>query len=111
MRVIDGEHKELEASIGRRKILYVYLTRVSGALLDDGACLDKYIGDAVVCLFGAPMMQTDHALRACRAALTVQSEVARLREEYVRQGLPDVYTRIGINSAVMFVGNKMPPVF
>jgi hypothetical protein len=31
MRVIDGEHKELEASIGRRKILYVYLTRVSGA--------------------------------------------------------------------------------
>jgi adenylate cyclase len=86
-------------------LLNTYLTRVSGTLLKHGACLDKYIGDAVVCIFGAPLPQADHAVRACRAALEVQQEVTRLRQEYAAKGLPDVYTRVGMNSAVMFVGN------
>ncbi len=87
------------------RILNTYLTRVSAALMREGGCLDKYIGDAVVCLFGAPLRLNDHAVRACRAALAVQAEVAKLREEFRAQGLPDVYTRIGLNSDVMFVGN------
>ncbi|QSQ20668.1 adenylate/guanylate cyclase domain-containing protein [Pyxidicoccus parkwayensis] len=87
------------------RILNTYLTRVSGALLKEGGCLDKYIGDAVVCLFGAPMRQPDHALRACKGALAAKAEVDRMREEFRARGLPDVYTRIGVNSAVNFVGN------
>ena len=87
------------------RVLNQYLTRVSSALLREGGCLDKYIGDAVVCLFGAPAGHTDHALRACRGALAAQAEVERLREEFRAQGLPDVYTRIGINTAKLFVGN------
>ncbi|MCY1017338.1 adenylate/guanylate cyclase domain-containing protein [Pyxidicoccus sp. MSG2] len=87
------------------RILNTYLTRVSGALLKEGGCLDKYIGDAVVCLFGAPMRQPDHAVRACRGALAAKAEVDRLREEFRAKGLPDMYTRIGLNSAVNFVGN------
>jgi adenylate cyclase len=86
-------------------LLNTYLTRVSGTLLKHGACLDKYIGDAVVCIFGAPLSQPDHAVRACRAALEVQQEITRLRQEYAAKGLPDVYTRVGVNSALMFVGN------
>ncbi|NTX06572.1 CHASE2 domain-containing protein [Myxococcus sp. CA040A] len=87
------------------RILNTYLTRVSGVLLKEGGCLDKYIGDAVVCLFGAPMRQDDHAVRACRGALAAKAEVDRMREEFSAKGLPDVYTRIGVNSAVNFVGN------
>ena len=87
------------------KVLNQYLTRVSSALLKEGGCLDKYIGDAVVCLFGAPVNHTDHAVRACRGALAAQAEVTRLREEFRKKGLPDVYTRIGLNSARLFVGN------
>ena len=87
------------------RILNTYLTRVSAALMREGGCIDKYIGDAVVCLYGAPLRQNDHAVRACRGALAVQAEVARLREEFRLQGLPDVYTRIGLNSDRMFVGN------
>jgi adenylate cyclase len=87
------------------RVLNMYLTRVSSALLHQGGCLDKYIGDAVVCLFGAPVNHTDHAVRACRGALAAQAEVDRLREEFRQQGLPDVYTRIGLNSAKLFVGN------
>jgi adenylate cyclase len=87
------------------QILNTYLTRVSAALLEHGACLDKYIGDAVVCIFGAPVRHQDHAVRACRGALAARAEVDRLREEFRARGLPDVYTRIGVNTAVMFVGN------
>jgi adenylate cyclase len=87
------------------RVLNMYLTRVSSALLHQGGCLDKYIGDAVVCLFGAPVNHNDHAVRACRGALAAQVEVDRLREEFREQGLPDVYTRIGLNSAKLFVGN------
>jgi adenylate cyclase len=87
------------------RVLNQYLTRVSSALLREGGCLDKYIGDAVVCLFGAPYNHPDHAVRACRGALAVRDEVDRLREQFRREGLPDVYTRIGLNSANLFVGN------
>ncbi len=90
---------------GLVRVLNAYLTRVSAVLLRHGACLDKYIGDAVVCIFGAPLRMEDHAVRACAAALDVQAEVERIRAEFTAQGLPDVYTRIGVNTAVMFVGN------
>ncbi len=90
---------------GLVKILNTYLTRVSQVLLDHGGCLDKYIGDAVVCIFGAPLRDPEHAVRACRASLAVKAEVDALRAEFKSKGLPDVYTRIGVNSAVMFVGN------
>lgn len=86
-------------------LLNRYLTRVSTVLMRHGACLDKYIGDAVVCLFGAPLDMPDHAVRACLAALAVREEVEALRREFQKEGLPDVYTRIGLNSAEMFVGN------
>ncbi|HLL55914.1 MAG TPA: adenylate/guanylate cyclase domain-containing protein, partial [Myxococcaceae bacterium] len=97
--------KYKEDARGLVRILNTYLTRVSAVLMDHGACLDKYIGDAVVCIFGAPVRYPNHAVRACEGALAAQAEVSRLREEFRQQGLPDVYTRIGLNSAEMFVGN------
>ncbi|MGE6757016.1 CHASE2 domain-containing protein [Corallococcus interemptor] len=120
---LDGENKEITAffsdirgfsTFSERfkedprqlvRILNTYLTAVSGALLHEGGCLDKYIGDAVVCLFGAPMAQEDHAVRACRGALAAKAAVDALRVDFRQKGFPDVYTRIGVNSAVNFVGN------
>ncbi|MFL5320290.1 MAG: CHASE2 domain-containing protein [Myxococcaceae bacterium] len=87
------------------KFLNQYLTRVTQVLFDHQGCVDKYIGDAVVCLFGAPFTDPEHARHACEAALAVRDEIDRMREEFRQQGLPDVYTRIGVNSDVMFVGN------
>ena len=120
---LDGENKEITAFFSDIRgfstfsehfkedprqlvrILNTYLTAVSGALLREGGCLDKYIGDAVVCLFGAPMDQEDHAIRACRGALAAKAAVETLRVDFRQKGFPDVYTRIGVNSAVNFVGN------
>lgn len=82
-----------------------YLSTVTPELTREGACIDKYIGDAVVALFGAPVRHHDHAIRACRGALAVQKAIGELREKFRAEGLPDVYTRIGLNTGEMMVGN------
>ena len=87
------------------RMLNRYLSAVTPSITAQGACIDKYIGDKVLALFGAPKQYRDHALRACRAALSVQKAVAVLREEFRKEGLPDVYTRIGLNTGIMLVGN------
>jgi adenylate cyclase len=86
-------------------LLNRYLSTVTPALTLHGACIDKYIGDAVVALFGAPIRYSDHALRACRGALEVQKRLADLRTALAAEGLPDVYTRVGLNTDTMYVGN------
>ncbi len=87
------------------RLLNRYLSVVTPELTGEGACIDKYIGDAVVALFGAPVTHSDHALRACRGALKVQKAIAALREDFRGEGLPDVYTRVGLNTGTMMVGN------
>jgi adenylate cyclase len=88
------------------KLLRTYLSTVVPTLKDEGACIDKYIGDAVVALFGAPAPHPDHAMRACRAALAVQERLALLRKDLAAQGLPnEIFTRIGLNTDKMWVGN------
>ncbi|MBL8923717.1 MAG: adenylate/guanylate cyclase domain-containing protein [Myxococcaceae bacterium] len=88
-----------------KRVLNVYLTRVTKVLFDEGACIDKYIGDAVVALFGAPVPMKDHAGRACLAALRVQEALRELNAEFAKEGLPDVSTRIGLNTDALLVGN------
>lgn len=90
---------------GLMRFLNRYLTAVTPALRQHGACIDKYIGDAVVALFGAPIGTPTHALQACRGALEMQRTLAKLRVEFEKEGLPDIYTRIGINTDTLLVGN------
>ena len=87
------------------RVLNRYFSAVTPIITEEGACIDKYVGDSVVALFGAPVKHSDHALRACRAALDVQDAIAELREQFRKEGLPDMYTRIGLNTGEMCVGN------
>ncbi|HUP44967.1 MAG TPA: adenylate/guanylate cyclase domain-containing protein [Thermoanaerobaculia bacterium] len=70
-----------------------------------GGTLDKFIGDAVMAFFGAPIAQEDHADRAILAGLMMQRLVAEWNAERARQNLPEVRIRVGINSGPAVVGN------
>jgi adenylate cyclase len=70
-----------------------------------GGTLDKFIGDAVMAFFGAPMPQDDHADRAVLAGLMMQRLVAEWNVEREAAGLPPVRIRVGINSGPAVVGN------
>jgi adenylate cyclase len=70
-----------------------------------GGTLDKFIGDAVMAFFGAPIAQEDHADRAILAGLMMMERVQAWNDEREREGLSEVRIRIGINSGLAVVGN------
>ncbi len=67
--------------------------------------VNKYLGDGIMALFGAPLDDPKHASLACYAALDCQAELARLRRIWMEEGLPEIGARIGINSGPCIVGN------
>ena len=67
--------------------------------------VNKYLGDGIMALFGAPLNDPQHASLACYAALDCQAELARLRVIWKQEGLPEIGARIGINSGPCIVGN------
>ena len=75
------------------------------AIFAYGGTLDKFIGDAVMAFFGAPIPQEDHADRAIMAGLMMMARVEEWNAERASQGLPEVRIRVGINSGPAVVGN------
>ncbi len=67
--------------------------------------VNKYLGDGIMALFGAPLDDPKHASLACYAALDCQAELTRLRRIWMQEGLPEIGARIGINSGPCIVGN------
>jgi adenylate cyclase len=86
-------------------LLNRYLNHMAGVIEAEGGVIDKFIGDEIMALFGAPVRQSDCALRAVRAALGMRQALAKLNEELVAEGLPPLAFGIGINSARVVAGN------
>jgi len=85
-------------------LLNDYFTPMTRAVLASGGLLDKYIGDALMAVFGAPLPQPDHTARALRCALLMHAELEKIRPLFAGKGL-DLDIGVGINSGEMVVGN------
>jgi adenylate cyclase len=110
---LDPEHLVL--------LLNRYLTAMSDIIMENMGTIDKYEGDAIMAFFGAPVYREDHASRACRSAIGMKKVERALNRELIDQGLitggvievlkndeavpVPLYTRIGINTGDMVVGN------
>ena len=93
------EAKELAAFINE------YLTRMSLVIRNQGGTLDKYIGDAIMAFWGAPVADPQHARNGVLAALGMQAELVKLREEMAARKWPDIRVGVGLNTGVMRVGD------
>ena len=82
-----------------------YLTPMTELVMDNGGMLDKYIGDAVMAVYGAPLAMTDHAAASCRTALAMQTRLEELNVGWQARGLPRIDIGIGLNSGTVSVGN------
>ncbi|MDI9526056.1 MAG: adenylate/guanylate cyclase domain-containing protein [Pseudomonadota bacterium] len=82
-----------------------YLTAMSDIVMSTGGMVDKYIGDAIVAIWGAPLDDPYHAGNAVKAALGMKQAVESLKEKWRRQGIPCVDIGIGINTGIASVGN------
>jgi len=91
------------------QLLNEYLSAMTNILNDRGGTLDKYIGDAIVSFFGAPVYMEDHAYQACVSSQLMHQELTRLREKWQKDGWPEsvvnLQHRIGMNTGNMVTGN------
>ncbi|HVE85919.1 MAG TPA: adenylate/guanylate cyclase domain-containing protein, partial [Myxococcales bacterium] len=82
-----------------------YLTPMTQIVFEEGGTLDKYIGDALMAFWSAPLEQPDHAVRACRAAVRFLDKLQELKAAWRDQNLPEFDIGVGINTGQMIVGN------
>ncbi len=87
------------------ELLNEYLGEMTDVVFAHDGTLDKYIGDAIMAVWGAPIAQPDHAARACRAALGMVAALRALTVEWQRRGVPVLQIGIGLNTGPMVVGN------
>lgn len=85
-------------------LLNEYLTPMTRAVLIEGGLLDKYIGDAVMAVFGAPVVQPDHVVRGLDSALRMHAAMPPVVARFASAGVP-LAIGIGINSGEVVVGN------
>ncbi len=93
------------------ELMNEYLTACTDIVQEESGTLDKYIGDAVVVMFGAPILLPDHAYRACLASQRVQEKLRELRVKWQGEGQKwpqivwNMQTRVGLNSGRCIIGN------
>lgn len=87
------------------RVLNLYLTPMTDIVFKNHGTLDKYMGDAIMAFFGAPVKDKDHAKHACRCALQSLEKLAELQRMFAEKKLPMIDIGIGINTGDMSVGN------
>jgi len=91
------------------ELLNTYFERACAALLAEGATIDKFIGDAIMAEFGAPLAQADHARRALHAAVALRAVAVEFRawveQRFAGRGLPEFDIGIGVHSGEAVIGN------
>lgn len=91
-----------EALVG---LLNEYLGPMTDIVLTHKGTLDKYIGDAIMALFNAPLTIEKHSLRACEAAVQMINKLKDINAGFKSKGFPEIKIGIGINTAEAIVGN------
>jgi class 3 adenylate cyclase len=98
---------DIAAAVGAerwREIMTELVDRSAAVVQRYGGTLDKFTGDGVMAVFGAPAALEDHALRGCLAALGIQDEAKRLADEVGQHDEVDLNLRVGLNSGQVIAG-------
>ncbi|MBF0244449.1 MAG: hypothetical protein HQL31_04170 [Planctomycetes bacterium] len=85
--------------------LGTYFEGMTGAIVESGGTVDKFIGDSIMAFWNAPLDMKDHAVVACRTALLCHRRSEEICRQWREQGGPGFQTRIGINTGDAMVGN------
>ena len=88
------------------KFINAFLTPITGIIHRERGTIDKYMGDAVMAFWGAPLKDDHHALNAMTAAVKMIERMEALTSEFEAKGWPPIKVGVGVNTGRMNVGNK-----
>jgi adenylate cyclase len=86
-------------------LLNEYLTEMSSIIIENQGLVDKYMGDAIMAFWGAPLDQPNHAELACKSSLEMMEKLKELQKKWKKEGIPAFDFGIGLNSGDAIVGN------
>ena len=98
----------LSESIPPEKLVYLlnnFFTEMTKYIFSNNGVLDKFIGDAMMVIYGAPIPREDHPYCACKTALEMLYATNEISKSWKSQGLPSIEIGIGINTGMMVIGN------
>ncbi len=87
------------------ELLNEFFTEMTDLIFENGGTLDKYLGDGIMAVFGAPLAKPDDALRAAKTAIDMQGGLARLNRDWEARGHPVLHMGIGVNTGAVTAGN------
>lgn len=87
------------------RLMNEYLTVMTRIIHEQRGTIDKYIGDAIMAFWGAPLADADHAQHAVQAALEMERAAEKLRADFKNRGWPALHIGVGVNTGPMNVGN------
>ena len=90
---------------GLTRIMNRYMTAMTAKILENNGTLDKYIGDAQMAFWNAPLDDADHARHAVKTALEMMESLDAFNQEIVQEGIPPFGMGLGINTDTVVVGN------
>ncbi|GMR07411.1 MAG: adenylate/guanylate cyclase domain-containing protein [Gammaproteobacteria bacterium] len=88
-----------------KDLLNQFFTPMTEIIFNNRGTIDKYVGDMIMCFWGAPVSDPQHAINGMKAALQMVHKVEDLKQAFTRLGLPEIDVGIGLNSGNMNVGN------
>lgn len=86
-------------------MLNEYMSRMVPLITEHGGIVDKYMGDAIMAVWGVPIRRADDAERAIEACLAMRDELGRLNAERKKRGEPELFIGMGLNSGLVIEGN------
>ena len=90
---------------GLKDMMNAYLTEMTEVIQEKRGTIDKYIGDAIMAFWGAPLNDSEHAIHGMEAALAMQKRIRALDIDFVKRGWPVLNIGVGLNCGEMNVGD------
>jgi len=102
---ISEYYKNKDDPEGLVELINEFLNEISMIILNNGGMIDKFMGDCVMGIFGAPLDMDNHAEMAVKSAKEIEEKVKELKVIYKERGLPDINVGTGVNTGIAIVGN------
>ena len=102
---ISEHYKNNDDPEGLVKLINDYLNRMTKIVLDNGGCVDKYMGDCIMAFWNAPIDCPNHAEMAVKTGIECAKETEKLKKIFKEKGLPPINIGSGVNTGTCIVGN------